>query len=282
MEKKIAIQFEKNYNKLLSKGIEIIEEHGIAEVILDLEKHGRTSKKNSVNDFIFFCFTKSTKTMIAIKKLLKENMNIEALILVRSIYENYLYSQYIRKYPKEVYNIVDYSIGKSYGKYSRNKGKLFEVCNNNQIENYKEVSIFKIASEVGEDKSYLGLYSYLSEFAHPNASLIGSYINDYNFSVYKDGYKENALFLSIYCYLKMMLIITSREEFEKRSLKFHLPKLVTKILDDYKKHTSDVILKFTELLGTFSPDDLDSILYYTKILNLNKDILRDSESLKFD
>ena len=46
-------------------------------------------------DFQYFVFTKSTKTLISIRYLLKQNNTEDTLILLRSMFEGYLASRYI-------------------------------------------------------------------------------------------------------------------------------------------------------------------------------------------
>lgn len=58
-----------------------------------------TGEKNSTftYDHEYFNFTKSTKTLISIRELLKMGHNEDALILIRSLFESYLSSRYLNE-----------------------------------------------------------------------------------------------------------------------------------------------------------------------------------------
>jgi len=61
------------------------------------EAHTRMLGEKSIRyayDFEYFAFTKSAKTLISIRNLLKLNHNEDVLILLRSVFENYLASRY--------------------------------------------------------------------------------------------------------------------------------------------------------------------------------------------
>lgn len=48
-----------------------------------------------IYDFEYFAFTKSTKTLLSIRSLLKQGRNEDVMILLRSIFENYLSTRYL-------------------------------------------------------------------------------------------------------------------------------------------------------------------------------------------
>jgi hypothetical protein len=205
--------------------------------------------------------------MISIKLLVENNQSIDALMLIRSIFENFLYSQYIIQHPNEINNFVEYPIGKTFSLYSRiRKGMLVDIEYNEVIEEYKEIPIFNIAKEVGESANYTGLYSYLCELTHPNASFIGEYVQGEYFSVSRDDHKYNAIILSLYCYIKFVKLIMDREEFYRKALKSYLPPLTEKIVFQLKEYFNICICEISNKIEQLSIEDTKNKVYLNKLL----------------
>src|SRR5262245_10464885 len=67
------------------------------------------------NDFIYYCVTKSTKTLLAINALIALGLGEDAQILLRSAYENYLAISYLRANPHRLDDLVEMKIAVSGG-----------------------------------------------------------------------------------------------------------------------------------------------------------------------
>src|SRR5207248_1560233 len=80
----------------------IVQEHAIARNVSapEAEKH------HSLHDYVFFCTTKSLKTLRAIKRLIPDGFGEDALALCRSIYENYLAINYVIHYRTTINSFV--------------------------------------------------------------------------------------------------------------------------------------------------------------------------------
>jgi hypothetical protein len=66
-------------------------------------------------DFEYFAFTKSTKTLMSIRELLKMDHNEDALMLVQSIFENYLATRYAHEYSQNYDDFIFNPMGVALG-----------------------------------------------------------------------------------------------------------------------------------------------------------------------
>lgn len=71
-----------------------------------------------VNDFIYYCFTKSTKTLAAINTLLDDGFGEDAQILVRTSYEGYLAVAFLSAHPQRLDDLVAKKIGLKTGDFT--------------------------------------------------------------------------------------------------------------------------------------------------------------------
>lgn len=219
------------FNELLQMGQQMVG-YGVSEVLLNNLSWGSHKQHNAVNDFVYFCFTKSTKTFSAIEKLILYKHHEDALILIRSIYENYLMTRFVLDNPEQINNFVYYPIGKSIMRYKIEKKDkvliLKEPSTGKILDDYIEFGYKEIGLKY-EPKIHNQLYKFLSEFTHPNMISLGSYMQKGLFTYDNENNKHNALILSIFCYLKIIQEIRTFEEYDDDSLTIELPKLILKI-----------------------------------------------------
>jgi hypothetical protein len=153
----------------------IIQEHGIARNIAEKE----SGQCHSLHDYVFFCATKSLKTLRAIKHLLPDGFGEDSLNLCRSIYENYLAINFVINYPDTINSFVAGKVGLHSGDFTL-KNRRFIVDNATGETVAEKISIFRMAKESPhpEDEAiYKFLYGYLSEFTHPDIMGLEAYLD---------------------------------------------------------------------------------------------------------
>lgn len=141
----------------------------------------------SFKDFILFCVTKTQKTLNAILNLIENGLSEDAFILIRSIYESFLYISFVLKNPNKFDDLVTAKLGLYLGthKYATKKGKedrrtIVEVAN--EEKKFKgHISTYKMAQSTGynEDvKIFDILYDFLSSYTHPGVLSLLAYVNE--------------------------------------------------------------------------------------------------------
>lgn len=134
-----------------------------------------------VSDFQYFVFTKSTKTLESIRKLLDIGHTEDVFILTRTMFEGYLASRYIdEKYEDTLINdfiFIPQLIAQRKVIYENDEAKVRET---NEVIDFLQRNPSQM--KLGKDKNYFyDLYAYLCDFAHCNFSIIYYYID-------QDGY----------------------------------------------------------------------------------------------
>lgn len=89
-------ELDKLINKFILRSKKFIECSAFPFGTFDALGYGEVNSKFTY-DHEYFNFTKSTKTLISIRNLLKIKHNEDVLILVRSIFENYLSTKYLNR-----------------------------------------------------------------------------------------------------------------------------------------------------------------------------------------
>lgn len=160
-----------------------------------------------LQDFIFLCLTKSLKSLKAIKLLNGEYFGQDILVIVRTIYENYLNISFLIKNPEKIHDLVTAKVGLKTGdckyKYIKQKekkkkmilhiktGKLFE----------KHISISFMASNTIEqidNEIHKFLYDYLSDFSHPSIFAIEAYLDEHKFDSYNSEREYHSYLYTTY------------------------------------------------------------------------------------
>lgn len=166
---------DKLINKLIFEARDFIWyaafQYGTIDYFIAGEKNGKFAY-----DFEYFTFTKSTKTLLSIRTLLKENQNEDVLILLRSIFENYLACRYFNENDEMVDNFIFIPIGLTNRLYYfDSEGKIKDREKNEVDGKIVEPREFKI----GKDKDYYyDFYDYLCRYSHCNYGIINDYLDD--------------------------------------------------------------------------------------------------------
>ncbi len=140
-----------------------------------------------INDFVYFCVTKSYRTLRAIRILINQKFNEDALILLRSVYENYLSSAYVMRTPDALEYFVYNRIGLWVGVLEhpitpKGRKDVRKVINKktNEVSSLT-ISISDLAKGTGvqEDQGlFISLYDYLCQHTHSNMISSGNYRTD--------------------------------------------------------------------------------------------------------
>ena len=90
----------------------IVDGYLMAEVIA-FNDHQAAYK---IRDWLNFCITKSCKSLLAIQILIEFKLGEDSLIILRSVYENYLSLVYVLNHPERISDFIDKPIGVKFGK----------------------------------------------------------------------------------------------------------------------------------------------------------------------
>lgn len=197
-------------------------------------------------DFEYFAFTKSTKTLMSVRTLLKNNLNEDVLILLRSILENYISCRYFTEHDMMIDEFIFNPIllaNRIY--YYDSKTRTTRDRDGNTIDyEQKQPSQLKL----GEDKRYFyELYEYLCNYAHCNYSVIECYLDKSN-NIYTCELDKNSLLtriLTIFIFNKIFeqVVTVEGEDFPDKKTEKNCYKLVkdtTIFLDEVLAKLKDV------------------------------------------
>ena len=146
------------------------------------------------NDFLHCCFTKSCKSLLAIQNLLLNKFPEDALIVLRSVYENYLHISYVLANPDKIDDLVKKIIGAKLGYFKHPLSKKGKPIKNKIIDpTTDEILDFGIfINDLVEGGKYeidkqihTILYPFLCELVHFNMITAGNYRdpeNEWKFS----------------------------------------------------------------------------------------------------
>ena len=133
-----------------------------------------------IDDFQYFVFTKSTKSLEAIRILLKNGKYEDVLIILRSMFEGYLASRFIdEKYDRKLLDdfiFLPQLIAENKTYYDFHN-KSYHLKDNTQTLDYKQRTPSEM--KLGKDKKYYrALYDYLCLFSHCNYAILPHYIDE--------------------------------------------------------------------------------------------------------
>ncbi len=203
----------KGLNKLINQFIlhskKFVEWSAYSYGAADLIRQSEPNNKFTY-DHEYFNFTKSTKTLISIRNLLKINHNEDVLILVRSIFENYLSSRYLNENEEDFNELTLVNLKLFTKEYIYDqKENIVKDRNGNLIAERLNASDFKL----GEDKKYYSLfYDLLSSVGHSNFGISNFYIDDsLGFTIYKNNYPVITRFFVLFVFTKLFEHIVTVE-----------------------------------------------------------------------
>ena len=185
-------------------------------------QYGHFNFKNSgeidtrfAEDFSYFVFTKSTKSLISIRLLLHNNNMEDALILLRTVFEGYMASRFIveNDTPRLIRDFVfiPQFISKKEIIFNGETAKL----RNGELIDYEQMKPSKM--KLGKDKGYFyDFYEFLCNYAHCNFSIISCYLDEReSFTVDKvvNAYVVRILVIFVYTKLFEQIVTVEGEDF---------------------------------------------------------------------
>lgn len=239
------IQCNKFINQFLLRGKKFVEyacfRYGLYTAKLSGELGG-----GFVDDFQYFVFTKSIKSLGSIRELFRIGHVEDALILLRTTFEGYMASRYINEeYNRELLNDfifvpqliaarkIIYQNGKAI---ERGTQEIIEYIQRNPSD-----------MKLGKDKRYFyDFYAFLCNYAHCNFSIIYDYIDDNGqFTCDKSENKYMAKVMTLFVYIKLFESIVTvdgedfldqREEGECYKLVEESTKFVYNRLEEFSQY----------------------------------------------
>lgn len=173
---------------------------------------------NFIDDYQYFVFTKSTKSLETIRILLRNDKTEDALIVLRSMFEGYLASRFIgEKYDRKLLDdfIFFPQIIASNKTYYNKQNKKHYLKSNNEALNYKQRNPAEMI--IGKDKSYYrALYDYLCMFSHCNYAILPHYLDENGFfdcDGKMDCFVVKILVLFIYTKIFESIVTVEGEDF---------------------------------------------------------------------
>jgi hypothetical protein len=227
----------------------IVQEHGIARNIAEKG----SDKCHSLHDYVFFCATKSLKTLRAVKHLLPDGFGEDSLSLCRSIYENYLAINYVLHYPHTINSFVAGKVGLHSGDFTLKK-RRFIVDKSTGETVAERISIFRMAEESphpGDAAIYNFLYRYLSEFTHPDIMGLEAYLDADRFDASGCFKVHNTQIYGLFSVVLLLDIMSSL-----RSLRPHFKQDLIKFLKSATKSLHKVFEHMRSTDGSKSTPQL--------------------------
>ena len=189
MSQEYLLKLHKRIVKKLSSQLflhmQLVDSYSFAEAVM----YDSYDAEFVLNDYLHFCYAKSTKTGAAIELLVHANFREDAFILLRANYENYLSFWYVLRNPESIDSFVTAKVGKSNRRFAHPKkgpSRHLKVIDTISGEEYLYGrSMSKLARNssprVSIDFHEL-FYEYLCEFTHTHFMAFGDYLDPRNLS----------------------------------------------------------------------------------------------------
>ncbi|MBV8251885.1 MAG: tetratricopeptide repeat protein [Chitinophaga sp.] len=158
----------------------IIDEYGAVKGL----GNGNPGLESFLHDYIFFCFSKSCKSFLAVANLIKSNIPEDAMVILYNVYRNYLNILVTRESAESVVFFIETPIKVAKGLYKAKMNEMgipevgifIDSKKNKEFELYPSLSKMVSYSRYVEDK-YIHNYlnSHLSDHAHSNFMTSGNF-----------------------------------------------------------------------------------------------------------
>lgn len=255
MEKRI-MEMNKLINKFIFESSKFVWYAAFPYGLNDFFLVGEKTSKLAY-DFEYFSFTKSTKTLKSIRALLKHNYNEDVLILIRSIFENYLACRYFNenpdKYDEFIFNPINIALA------------YYNVLPNGIIVNRKKEEVGRQENpssfKMSKDKNYYyDFYDFLSRFAHCNFGVMDCFIDEKGlYSLEKVNYQILTRFFTIFTFAKLFehVVTVEGEDFLDRRTE----KACYKLVLDSNAYLEEII---DELIQTYNHNEEEAFIFRDK------------------
>jgi hypothetical protein len=207
-----------------------------------------------VYDFEYFAFTKSTKTLLSIKALFKSNKNEDVLILLRSIFENYISCRYYNENDEMADNFIFAPVFLSNRMFVMDdKGQIIDRDKNKINVNIIDPKKLKL----GKDKTYFyDFYDLLCRYAHCNYGIVNNYLDEkHQFTLDKNNEPLLTRLYVIFVFTRLFehVVTVDGEDFVDRRTEKRCYKLVEDSLD-FQKEIFDKFISFYSVKNNDSKD----------------------------
>ncbi|MNW33897.1 hypothetical protein D3C74_108630 [compost metagenome] len=216
-------KLDKLINRFIFEGRKFVDYAAFLYGTVDLVAYNYKSSK-LVYDFEYFAFTKSIKTLMSIRSLLKVQHNEDIYILLRSIFENYLSCRYARE-TEDIDSFIFNPVNISLAYYNVQTDGTILNRQKEEVGQQKNPSVFK----AGLDKKYYShFYDILSRYSHCNFGTIDCYTENKLFTVEKNNYPLLTRFFVVFVVSKLfeLIVIVEGEDFPDRETEVKCYKLV--------------------------------------------------------
>jgi hypothetical protein len=146
------------------------------------------NKASTTNDYLFFCITKSFRSLSATKQLINTQHFEDSFVLIRSAFEAYLHASHLLKNPNQIFRFINIKLGAYLNELEHpktSKGTALKhkvIIPNTNKEIPIDISLKKLSNStlsINDHEFYEIFYPYLSEYAHMHMIAMGNYA-DYN------------------------------------------------------------------------------------------------------
>lgn len=251
MDQELHIKkMDKFINRFILRSSVFVEYSAFPFGFCDLVSKGEKNSKLTY-DHEYFNFTKSTKTLKSIRTLLKIGHNEDVIILLRSMFENYLSTRYLNENEEYIDQLITHPLNIITAHFNvNNEGEIYNRMGE-KVGDILNPSYFK----TGKDKDYYFLfYGFLSPFSHSNFGIADCYLNEnFQFTIEKENYHILARFFTLFVFTKIFehIVTVEGEEFKdsrneiesynlvEESIKYQ-DELIPLIIDEYNNVTDDV------------------------------------------
>lgn len=272
-------QCDKFLNRFLLRGKKFIDYACFPYGLYNATLKGEPDS-NFVDDFQYFVFTKSTKSLISIRELLRIGNIEDVFVLLRTMFEGYLASRFIdEEYTRELLNdfiFIPQLIAARKVIYQDDK-----VVQRDTYELIEYIQRNPSQMKLGKDKTYFyDFYAYLCNYAHCNYSIVSCYLDEYSLFTCErrdNAYMAKVLVLFVYTKLFESIVTVDGEDFLNKREETECYKLVR----EATIFLNDRLDEFSKYISKSTNDELNK--HMKKLFkNMKKSLKEEIGSLKKD
>lgn len=210
-----------------------------------------------IDDFQYFVFTKSIKSLESIRELLKMGHVEDVFIILRSSFEGYIASRFIQENDDDN-KLRDLIVIPQLLKQRKiiYDGGTYKKRDSQELIDYfqKQPSDMKL----GRDKNYFyDFYAFLCDYAHCNYSIISEYVDKPGFySLNKADNMYTAQIMTLFVYIKIFESIVTVEGEEFPTLREE--KECYKLVRESTKFVYDTLYEFSKFNCSTANDELNN------------------------
>ncbi|EKO3834087.1 carboxylesterase family protein [Vibrio harveyi] len=215
MENRTDLELYEDAQKFLGTSLNLLEFLIVGYGSVSVREETDLTRDNILHDYVYFCISKATRSMIAANILQTEGMNEDVKIITRAAYECYLNGMYACNVLEDLDKLVRAKIGVYMGHYEHPLSKKGKMQWNKIIdpETGKEfeytLSISHMSQNTGvklDGDVHKQLYSFLSEFVHVHMIAAGSYRDPCNTNYRPINNYKGLFTITIQVYVTVLIL----------------------------------------------------------------------------